>query len=652
MRILVLVIIALNFSLTALSQGIVISGDANATPHGSAMLDVQSAEKGFLPPRMTTTERTAISGPAEGLVVYDTDEESLFLYTGIGWLPLVADSGSQWEPDGGNIFRSAGNVGIGTSTPQYLLHLLGGIGVSWQVERIGGATLRGTANLNDASVGTSNNTAFRLLTNNTVRMHLATDGKIGIGTVSPTARLHLVGDLRIQDGTQGAGKILTSDLEGSAAWEPAIWNRIENSSDIYFENGSVAIGHNDPLFRLHIMDNQTQRGLYVDHTATTGTSYGIWARSAAISGTGVRGTTLHATGITYGVYGESESTAGSGVFAMSSASTGTTYGVQAYAASSSGRAVYGFATSMSGTSYGIYGRTNSAAGYAGYFEGGRNFFQGNIGIGETSPTAPLHIKSGISELKISAAEINKPDNALFVISSGSDMEIVSGSDMGIESASILNLSSGTDMGFDASSNLTLSSQNITTGSNNSTSINSNQTINLSAANAINMNSGTFYVIGTSGVGIKTAAVSSWALAVNGNAAKPGGGSWSVFSDKRLKQDIESIQPGILDRLLELNGYTFNYKCEAIENRLALPGRQTGLIAQEVQEVFPDWVEADEEGYLFVTERGLTAIIIEALRELREEKDAEIANLSARLQTLEAGIAQLQSQQEVPYSQAE
>jgi hypothetical protein len=640
------------------AQGVAINSD-NSDPDPSAILDVQSIEKGFLPPRMTTSDRNAITSPANGLVVYDTDEESLFLYNGTGWLPLVTDSGSQWEPDGGNIFRNSGNVGIGTSSPQYPLHLLGGIGVSWFVERTAGALLRGTANINDASVGTQNNASFRLVTNNAVRMHVAPDGKIGIGTINPTARLHLVGDLRIQDGTHGAGKILSSDLEGNATWEPSIWSRIENTSDIYYENGNVGIGQNTPLFPLHIVDNQTQRGLYVDHTATAGTSYGLWARSAAISGTGIRGSTLHATGITYGVYGETESTAGTGVFAMSNAPTGTTYGVQAYTASSSGRAIYGFATAMSGTNYGIYGRTNSATGYAGYFEGGRNYFQGNVGIGETSPTVPLHIKNGTAEMKISASEINRSGNALFVISSGSDMEIESGSDFSLisdtdffiesgsglsmnsmtdlifESGLALNLNSGTEMDLVASSDLTLYSPVITTASNISTSINSDQNIILSANNSINMNNNTVYILGTNGVGIKTAAVGVWALAVNGNAAKPGGGSWAVFSDARLKHNIEHLQTGMLDKLLSLNGYTFEYDPEAIENRLALPGRQTGLLAQEVQQVFPDWVEADDEGYLFVSERGLTAILVEAIRELRVEKDTEIESLKTRLEALEA-----------------
>ncbi|MGI9160327.1 MAG: hypothetical protein ACR2K1_11315, partial [Saprospiraceae bacterium] len=43
-----------------------------ATPDPSAMLDVQSATKGFLLPRMTSAERSAILNPATGLIVFNT----------------------------------------------------------------------------------------------------------------------------------------------------------------------------------------------------------------------------------------------------------------------------------------------------------------------------------------------------------------------------------------------------------------------------------------------------------------------------------------------------------------------------------------------------------------------------------------------------
>lgn len=47
-------------------------GINTATPNSSAALDIVSSDKGMLIPRMTSTQRTAISNPAEGLMVYDT----------------------------------------------------------------------------------------------------------------------------------------------------------------------------------------------------------------------------------------------------------------------------------------------------------------------------------------------------------------------------------------------------------------------------------------------------------------------------------------------------------------------------------------------------------------------------------------------------
>lgn len=63
--------------------GINATGTAPAT---SAMLDVSSTSKGFLPPRMTTTQRTAITSPAEGLLVFDTNTKSNWYFNGSIWI--------------------------------------------------------------------------------------------------------------------------------------------------------------------------------------------------------------------------------------------------------------------------------------------------------------------------------------------------------------------------------------------------------------------------------------------------------------------------------------------------------------------------------------------------------------------------------------
>jgi hypothetical protein len=61
-------------------------GINNSSPHVSAVLDVASTTKGFLPPRMLQTERTAITSPAIGLMVYQTDMvEGIYVYKSTGW---------------------------------------------------------------------------------------------------------------------------------------------------------------------------------------------------------------------------------------------------------------------------------------------------------------------------------------------------------------------------------------------------------------------------------------------------------------------------------------------------------------------------------------------------------------------------------------
>jgi len=75
-------------NLSVYSQGGVVISNGAATADPSAMLDVQSDTKGMLVPRMTTTQRTAISSPATGLLVFDTTTGSFWFYNGSTWEDL------------------------------------------------------------------------------------------------------------------------------------------------------------------------------------------------------------------------------------------------------------------------------------------------------------------------------------------------------------------------------------------------------------------------------------------------------------------------------------------------------------------------------------------------------------------------------------
>lgn len=69
-------------------------GIGTTSPSSSAVLDLQSTNRGFLPPRLTTIQRNNISSPRAGLVVFDTDANLLYLYDGTAWRPLCVGSGS------------------------------------------------------------------------------------------------------------------------------------------------------------------------------------------------------------------------------------------------------------------------------------------------------------------------------------------------------------------------------------------------------------------------------------------------------------------------------------------------------------------------------------------------------------------------------
>ena len=84
----------------------------------------------------------------------------------------------------------------------------------------------------------------------------------------------------------------------------------------------------------------------------------------------------------------------------------------------------------------------------------------------------------------------------------------------------------------------------------------------------------------------------------------------AYSDRRVKTDLKLIK-NALDKVSNINGYT--YVRTDVEN----PERQAGVIAQEVLEVLPEVVYQDKKGRYNVAYGNLTALLIEAIKELKE-----------------------------------
>ena len=80
----------LRFVAAGATKSVLINADYSNSNAASAMLEVQSTTKGFLPPRMTTAQKNAILTPAAGLMVYDTDLNKLCVRTAAAWETITS----------------------------------------------------------------------------------------------------------------------------------------------------------------------------------------------------------------------------------------------------------------------------------------------------------------------------------------------------------------------------------------------------------------------------------------------------------------------------------------------------------------------------------------------------------------------------------
>ena len=118
--------------------------------------------------------------------------------------------------------------------------------------------------------------------------------------------------------------------------------------------------------------------------------------------------------------------------------------------------------------------------------------------------------------------------------------------------------------------------------------------------------------------------------VNGNALSATTGSFSstvtttllrssgdivayYSSDERLKDNIQVID-GALEKVSKLRGVEFDWN----DNQDTYEGHDIGVIAQDVEAVAPELVQTRDDGYKAVKYEKLTALLIEAVKELKEE----------------------------------
>jgi hypothetical protein len=100
----------------------------------------------------------------------------------------------------------------------------------------------------------------------------------------------------------------------------------------------------------------------------------------------------------------------------------------------------------------------------------------------------------------------------------------------------------------------------------------------------------------------------------GDATVDVGNSWLKASDIRLKKDIVPLK-GALDKIARIRGITYNTVLEPDD-----APRHIGCIAQEVEKEFPELVAENTDGYKSVAYHTMTAVLVEAVKELKARND--------------------------------
>lgn len=228
-------------------EGVAINGDGSP-PDNSSMLEVSSNNRGILIPRLTSAERSAIASPANSLLVFDSDLVKYMFYDagtstwkelgGSGTIGAIGPTGNDGAtgavgatgPQGPTGSSGAqGTTGsTGIAGPQGSTGLAGPIGPqgptgldgslnAWSLTGNGGTTT-GTN-----FIGTTDAQDFVIKTNNLEQVRVAVNGNTGIGTSTPTARMHVknttgLEQLRLESQYVPSGSSDTSGQIGEITW--------------------------------------------------------------------------------------------------------------------------------------------------------------------------------------------------------------------------------------------------------------------------------------------------------------------------------------------------------------------------------------------------------------------------------------------------
>ncbi|MEA9357686.1 tail fiber domain-containing protein [Bacteriovorax sp. PP10] len=543
----------------------------------------------------------------------------------------------------------SGYVGVGTATPQKLLHVLGNAGTDFlfQVESTAASNDANFLLLADQNTGATNfsmrhgtsagagwnfgmnpaehfTITSRQSSTNTDRLTILNTGNVGIGTTAPTQKLSVAGtyttDFTGNDivfSRAGAPSYISQGgIGGNLLFLSSYATAKDTNALALLANGNFGIGMTTP-----------NASLYVNKTSPTGT---ISSTLTDVVGVGTNFTAAFRVG---------DQIVSSGQVKTITAITDATNLTVNTA----------FSTDLAAVAYARVGAV---------------FYAGNVGIGTSSAIYPLDVVGDIR----STTNLRVGSGSAGISTTGNDITLKDAlnntSFRGTRATSSWSDSantqwfqvgnSGDKVTFSAAAGSAAGRMKVQTASFQvATSSGSNVPTGLFEVS--NNTIGLFNVLSSGNVGIGTTAPSTLLHVKTTTAGatvatfESGTGSCTIVpnsgmscsSDIRLKENFEEIING-LDKVLNLRGVTFQWKERSLED----DSRHMGFIAQEVEKVAPELVTNDARGYKRVNYANFVAVLTEAVKDLFHKWFNDSQGLHREIASVKAESAQLKKNNEL------
>lgn len=633
-HILILISILISFHFTQAQVGI---NTDSSDPDASAMLDIKSTDKGILIPRMTTTQRTDISNPATGLLVFDSTVGSFYFYNGTTWDNLSTGSSVESTTWGltGNAGTNASTNYLGTSdnTPLVLKvnnsrvlqfretsytysngsiyksnNVLSGYSGNGISSSNGSAVLSGGYHAtfsNGSTFSFSNNIIggqFNIIAGGGLnKINGGSDGFIGGGSGNNI--------FDSNNGVLNGGQNNTLHDAGHSVINGGLGNRIDDGIACFIGAG---------------YDNEVT----ADFGAVLG---GIYNTASGAYGTVLNGYYAEASGLLSFAFGPYAHAAHNGSFVWADTTSKWDNPFSSTASNEfSAKATGGvrFVTDANVTT-----GVKLASGESVWKD-----LDGNmISVPTGGSSGQLLTTDGAGTLSwINSSQDNLGDhtatqtiqldgNWLSNDGGNEGVSIDDDGNVGIGTSSpdaVLHTSSSTRGDADGIK-ITQSGANSLLYHNTD-----GQLVIRKFANADNQ-----IVLGNTGeVGIGRVPQTN-RLEVAGQASKATAGDWIANSDARLKKNIQQLDAQTsLDKLLSLQGVRYEWNDDKTGTQRP-EGIQYGFTAQNIQAVFPTLVKKDNLGYLQTAYGTYDAMYVEAIRALHDKNNAlerEVAILQAQV----------------------